>query len=258
MARPKELETIIEIAGKLDESLKKSINDAVNKLGNIQEATGKASDAMRAMNMVANKQAEALKQAKNKYASYVLENKEATEEAQQLAEEIKQLNKDLSGNKKAIDAAKQAADKLTDEYDFAAEALKLLGKETKSSSDGFTIMKGAAADLVSNGIQKIIGGARDAISSLMGLAESTREYREDMGKLETAWQSAGKSTELATEAYKQLYAVLGEEDRSVEAVNHLAKFVDTEKDLAKWSNIMTGVWGTFGDSLPIEGLTEAA
>lgn len=51
---------------------------------------------------------------------------------------------------------------------------------------------------------------------------------------------------------------MGEEDRSVEAVNHLAKLCDTEEQLTDWTTICTGVWGTFGDSLPIEGLTEAA
>ena len=79
-----------------------------------------------------------------------------------------------------------------------------------------------------------------------------------MGKLETAFEAAGRSTELATETYKNFSSVLGEEDRSVEAVNHLAKFVETEQDMQKWTDICAGVWGTFGDSLPIEGLTEAA
>ena len=38
----------------------------------------------------------------------------------------------------------------------------------------------------------------------------------------------------------------------------MAKFVETEEDLAKWTDICAGVWGSFGASLPIEGLTEAA
>ena len=33
---------------------------------------------------------------------------------------------------------------------------------------------------------------------------------------------------------------------------------DNEKDLQTWTNICAGVFATFGDSLPIEGLTEAA
>ena len=143
-------------------------------------------------------------------------------------------------------------------FEDATKKIDKLGDTARDTKGDFTIMKGAMADLVSDGIQGLISKAAEAASSIYGLAESTREYREDMGKLETAWESAGRSTELATDIYKQFYSVLGEEDRSVEAVNHLAKFVETEKDMQKWTDIAAGVWGTFGDSLPIEGLTEAA
>lgn len=51
---------------------------------------------------------------------------------------------------------------------------------------------------------------------------------------------------------------MGESDRSVEAVNHLAELTKNEEELAKWSDIAAGVTAKFGDSLPIEGLTEAA
>lgn len=52
--------------------------------------------------------------------------------------------------------------------------------------------------------------------------------------------------------------ILGESDRSVEAVNHLAELTNNEQELAEWSTIAAGVTAKFGDSLPIEGLTEAA
>lgn len=94
--------------------------------------------------------------------------------------------------------------------------------------------------------------------SFLDLAQSTREYREDQAKLDAAFITAGFTTEQAGEAYKSFYSILGEEDRSVEAVNHLAKLCSSEEELARWTDIAAGVWATFGDSLPIEGLTEAA
>ena len=143
-------------------------------------------------------------------------------------------------------------------FDDTADRLSVIQEAAEKAADNFTVMKGAAANLVADGISKITDACINAVESIWGLAESTREYREDMGKLETAFEAAGRSTELATETYKNFYSVLGEEDRSVEAVNHLAKFVETEQDMQKWTDICAGVWGTFGDSLPIEGLTEAA
>lgn len=147
----------------------------------------------------------------------------------------------------------------------AGKAVEKAGKKTKEAGenaekagDGFTVAKGAVATFVGNALTSLVSWAKDGAAALLDLSESTREYREDMGKLKTAFESAGKSTELATETYRDFYTVLGEEDRSVEAVSHLAKFVETEQDMAKWTNIAAGVWGTFGDSLPVEGLTEAS
>ena len=80
-----------------------------------------------------------------------------------------------------------------------------------------------------------------------------------MGKLEAAFTTAGFSADAAKGAYEDIYAVLGEEDTSVEAANHLAKLTDNEKELATWTgDILPGVFATFGDSLRLEGLTEAA
>ena len=172
----------------------------------------------------------------------------------QITRESKELDK-LKGE---LDKTNTALDNLDEENGNAEKSTQKLGKAAENSSGGFTVMKGAIANLVSSGIEFLIGKAKDAVSSLANLSEETQEYREDIGKLQTAFQSAGKTTELATKTYKELYSVLGEEDRSVEAAGHLAKLVKTESEMATWTDICAGVWGTFGDSLPIEGLTEAA
>lgn len=88
--------------------------------------------------------------------------------------------------------------------------------------------------------------------------EGSREYRTEMGKLDTAFTTNGHSSKAAKKTYQDLQAVLGDTDVSVEAANHLAVMTDNEKDLQTWTDICTGVFATFGDSLPIEGLTEAA
>jgi len=88
--------------------------------------------------------------------------------------------------------------------------------------------------------------------------EGSREYRAEMAKLDTAFVTNGHSSEAAKQTYSDLNAVLGDSEQAVEASQHLAKLTDNEKDLQTWTNICTGVYATFGASLPIEGLTEAA
>ena len=94
--------------------------------------------------------------------------------------------------------------------------------------------------------------------ALIGTAAATEEYRANQAKLNAAFETAGATTEAAKQTYTDLYKVLGESDQAVEAANHLAKMTANEQELAEWTNICQGVYATFGDSLPIEGLTEAA
>ena len=244
MAKGKEMQTIVSIGGEIDKSLGSAIERAVKNLDKVSDSAFEAADAAGKLSDKIKDQEKALADAQREYASYILSGEKSSEQAQELADTIKNLARELDGNKRAFSAAEQAAENL--------------GNTARDTKDGFTIMKGAIANLVATGITRLIDTAANAITSLYGLSESTREYREDIGKLESAWEAAGKSTELATDTYKNFYSVLGEEDRSVEAVNHLAKFVETEKDMSKWTDIATGVWATFGDSLPIEGLTEAS
>lgn len=254
----KTLKTEVVIGGKLEASINKTMEAFADKMDTLKAAAEKATTAYDKMSDTLTDQSKALKDAKKRYAAYVLEGKEGTEQAEALAKEIKEMSASLKKNQAAMKAAEKAAEAFTEEVEESTDSVDDLSDAAKDTKEGFTIMKGAIAGVIANGITSLIEKCADAAQSIYGLAESTREYREDMGKLETAYEAAGRSTELATETYKNFYSVLGEEDRSVEAVNHLAKFVETERDMQKWTNIAAGVWGTFGDSLPIEGLTEAA
>lgn len=96
-------------------------------------------------------------------------------------------------------------------------------------------------------------------ASINELVSTTNEFQEDMGKLSTAAQQNSVSTDAANGAYRDMVGILGETDQSVEAVNHLfALCGDNTQALSDWTNIASGVYATFGDSLPLEGLTEAA
>lgn len=112
---------------------------------------------------------------------------------------------------------------------------------------------------VAGGIARGIGIAGMAIGTAWVAAiEGSREYRSEMGLLDSAFLASGHSSETARQTYSDLNAVLGDTQQAVEASQHLAKLTDDEKELQTWTDICTGVYATFGASLPIEGLTEAA
>ena len=140
----------------------------------------------------------------------------------------------------------------------AEKSLDSIGTKAKDTStetdDALASIKTAAG-----GLARGIATAGAAIGTAwIATIEATREYRTEMGKLDSAFQTAGHSTEAARETYSELNAVLGDSGQATEAAQHLAKLTDNEKDLQTWTDICTGVYATFGESLPIESLTEAA
>ena len=108
------------------------------------------------------------------------------------------------------------------------------------------------------GLGVIAGAASTVVGGLVALESSTEEYRKAQGRLNTAFEAAGYSTETAAQAYNAFYGILGDTDTATEASQLLAKLAESEEDVATWTNIAAGVSGTFGDSLPIEGLIEAS
>lgn len=145
--------------------------------------------------------------------------------------------------------------------DEALSKIRETTKEADSASGKLASAFSKANSGISKGL-KVVGGlgavAAGGIASIFGLSEATQEYTEDMGKLETAFQTSGKSSQQAQETYRGMVGILGETDQAVEASNHLAKLCNTQEELSSWTNIAAGVYATFGDSLPLEGLTEAA
>ena len=126
-------------------------------------------------------------------------------------------------------------------------------KDMERFSDSFS----KVGDAAKTGLKVVAGAVAGAATALLGMTAATAEYRTAQAKLNTAFEAAGSTTAQAKETYNDLYRVLGDSDVAVEAANHLAKLTTGEKELSEWTDICQGVYATFGDSLPIEGLTEA-
>lgn len=140
----------------------------------------------------------------------------------------------------------------------ARKGVRDVGDSAQESADDLGVMDIALGNLVANGISALVEGGKNAVMSLYNLAEETREFRQDMATLETAFDEAGFSADTATDTWKDLYAVFGEDDRAVEAANNISRMAKSEEELADWVKITTGIWGTYQDALPVEGLAEAA
>lgn len=149
--------------------------------------------------------------------------------------------------KKLKDGVSQAKKEITG---FSEETKK----KVKEASEEFK----KYGDAVQKGLKVAAGAIVAAGTALLALGASTAEYRNQQAQLVTAFEAAGSSAEAAKSTYNDLYRVLGDTGQAQEAAAHLAKITNNQKDLKEWTTICQGVYATFGDSLPIEGLTEAA
>ena len=149
-------------------------------------------------------------------------------------------------------------DKLKQNVDNAKKQVKSFKEQVADAKKNVDADFKAAGQSIKTGLAVGAGAIAAAGTALLALGASTAEYRAEQAKLQTAFEAAGGSAKEATSTYNDLYRVLGDGGQATEAAAHLAKLTTNEKELSQWTTICQGVYATFGDSLPIEGLTEAA
>ena len=147
---------------------------------------------------------------------------------------------------------------LKNNLDEGKKSIKDFVENNKEKVKEFNEEFQKVGDVAKKGLTIAAGAAAAGATALLALGAATKEYRENQAKLNTAFEVAGASANVAKGVYEGLFRVLGDDDVAVEAANHLAKLTTNQSELSEWTSICQGVFATFGDSLPIEGLTEAA
>jgi phage-related minor tail protein len=180
----------------------------------------------------------------------------SVEQVRALQREIAATEQKLKGYERAVDETADEMARLGTEAHDAAEGVEDTGDEADDAEDEVEDLE-SSLDGLGGAFAVVAAAAGAAIAAIAGCVEASHEYRTALGKLETAFADNNHSAEAAYETYATLQGVLGETDQAVEAASHLALLADNEQDLAKMTDALTGVYATFGASLPIEGLTEA-
>lgn len=197
---------------------------------------------LKQLNGVLTAQKKKLADTQAEYDAMKAAGKENTAEAQKLYIKLQNQNAEVKKTEKAID-------------DYS-KALKENSKETKTAEKSTSEFGKSLANLAKGALTAVVASAAGTVTAFLALAESTRELRTEMGKLETAYTTAGHSAETAEKTYKTLYGVLGDSGKATEAAQHLAQIADSEEELAELTDTLTGVYATFGESLPVEALAE--
>ena len=188
--------------------------------------------------------------------------------------ELIKFDRELKNTDKYLDEAAQSADGTASSIDEFGKAVKDAGEE---GSDGMGQLKEAFGQLGEaaksgdiNGVVAALGsmkgvlvggaavaGAKALADGIVNITESTKEYRTILGTLETSSKQAGYTQEQTTEIYKKFQAVLGDTQKAATATANLQALKLSQEDLTVLMEQAIGAWATYGDSIPIDSLSES-
>lgn len=232
-------------------SMERELSDNERAIEVLSREETDAADATERLSQEIARQEDALAGMKRAYSNAVLQYGKGSSEAKELEGRISRLSGELRENRERMKDAGNVAEDLGDSLEDASEGADKLGS-------GLSVATVAMGNLISSGIQAALNGIKELGSAIWNLDEATEEYRVAQGKLTTAFEAAGYSGEAAQKSYNEFYKILGDTDTATEASQLLAQLAQNEQDITKWTNIAAGVYGTFGDALPIEGMIESA
>ena len=172
----------------------------------------------------------------------------------------KQLNNAKAAQNKFEGELKQtekALENLNDETQNFEGSLKKLNKGMDIGSVGTIGLGTALGNLASNAISACIESIKQFTGYLLDLPESTREFRNNLAKLSASTEQYGYNTEQTNKQMKELYGYFADEQVAVNAITNLQGMKLSQEDLTNTTNACIAVWTAYGDSIPIEGLTES-
>lgn len=245
---------------------------AASGMENWQNSTEGLEAKLKQLNAVQTEEEKKLRALKQQYEQVAAEQGENSAGAIKLATQINnqqaavnRINSEMGQYESRLSTVKNAQAEAERTGRELADVLREIDKAAgeadsglDGAADGFTVAKGALADLVSNGIQWGIGKIGELAGALMQLPEATKEYRTTFGAVKQSAEDSVIGIEGAKKAYEEFYSVAADEGQAAEATSHLAGLVSSNEELQGALDGVIGAWVEYGDSISIEGLAEAA
>lgn len=154
-----------------------------------------------------------LSELKTAYANVVLEQGKNSDSAKELAKEIEDLSSEVNEDKKAMRDATDAADELDHSFDDLEDS-------AGDASGGFTVLKGALADLVADGIRKVIGGLKDFAKEAISVGQT---FDSSMSKVSAVSGASAEEMEILRDKAKEMGATTAfSASEAADAMNYMA------------------------------------
>ena len=170
---------------------------------------------------------------------------------------VNTTERELNNYKDTLKQAKEGTLDLETATLRGGKAVAKLGNDAKKSGDGFTVAKGALAGFIANGLTALVGACKNAVSSILGVVDATKEYRKTLATLDTAANDVGVSTDFIRDKFTSLMGVLGDESSVTEGLNNLLIAGFDESSLDNITKSLEGASLKWKNTLKFEGLADS-
>ena len=165
------------------------------QLEEMQAAEAESQTASSKLSQTISDQEQEVAKLKKAYADAVLEYGENSDEAQELASQIQSLSGELATNKQKLNDAEKAADKFDATLDDTGDSAE------EAADGGFTVLKGALANLVTQGINLCIDALKNLASTA---AEAWKEFDSGSDIIIAKTGATGAAAEDLQRIYKNV------------------------------------------------------
>lgn len=164
---------------------------------------------------------------------------------------------EINQTSRRLEDLESSANNAEDDIESLSRELNDLGDSANSTEGGFTTLKGTIASFAGNVLSNVVSKIGELAGRLFDLNEETAEFRMNMAKLDGATAQYGYSQDYVNEKIKEMYGYFGDDQVSVNAITNLQGLKLSENELSAALDAGVAVWTAYGDSIPIESLTES-
>lgn len=259
---------VLEAIIKLRDEISKPLKDVQKALDNTKKATEPVSKELSKLQKIINtvkpimlavkdKASPALQKAK-KLIDKIMKTKimlAVKDKVSPVVNKIKGVLKSVTS--KAWSAMLKARDKISPIVSKVQGALKGI---TNKVWKAMVTVKDKASSIL-NGIKTklavLAAGVTVGIKAVLDTTELSKEYNRNQAVIAGAATQGGYNTKDLQLMRRSMYGYTGDDMMATNAVSNLTGMGLNLKDMQKTLNAATAVWTKYGDSIPIEGLTES-
>lgn len=241
-----ELENTNEVAQKAKTEFEDVTKTMVDWRSNADGLTAK----IKQLNTVLPEQQKLVATLEREYAELTSQQDYSEESAKQIQDEWKKQNKTLNSLKNELN-------KYSGELKYLKGSTDQAEKENEELKQSFDELKNEVGGGLKTAFKGLVTTMVAYAGSLAGVAESTREYRQDLSKLQTNADSANVSLKDSKKVLKDLNAITGETDSNIEALSNLMMAGFKDNQLEQAVETLSDAVIKFPDTLKVESLADS-